>query len=85
MGAGDRFNGIIHDGFHSVILTGVLQIKNEEKQLEGGTIMGVDDFTFGFVQGVPEPASSVFLKFFVLAWLNRSRVSLGKNETGVFF
>ena len=48
---GHAFNGLIDpDGFTSVILTGSLEI-NEENVLEGGTIFGVDDFTFGVPAG----------------------------------
>lgn len=45
-GVGHNFNGLIFtDGFTDVVLTGVLEV-NEENQLEGGTIFGADDFTF---------------------------------------
>ena len=48
---GHEFIGFVDpDGFSSVVLTGTLQI-NEENQLEGGTIFGADDFTFGVPQG----------------------------------
>ncbi len=48
---GHEFVGIVDpDGFTSVILTGTLQL-NEENVLEGGNIFGADDFTFGIPQG----------------------------------
>lgn len=43
---GHEFAGIVDpDGFHSVVLTGTLEI-NEEQVLEGGVIFGADDLTF---------------------------------------
>ena len=48
---GHEFVGFVDpDGFTSVVLTGTLQI-NEENILEGGNIFGADDFTFGVPVG----------------------------------
>ena len=75
-GSGHNFAGIIDtDGFYKVILTGTLQI-NEENQLEGGIIYGADDFTFATSSAVPE-ASPLPLLLIVallgLVWRTRRR------------
>ena len=51
--AGHAFIGFIDpDGFTEVIVTGVLEI-NEENQLEGAVVYGVDDFTFAMPAASP--------------------------------
>jgi dockerin type I repeat protein len=48
---GHEFVGIVDPaGFTSVVLTGTLEV-NEENVLEGGTIFGADDFTIGVPDG----------------------------------
>lgn len=50
---GHAFIGFIDpDGFTEVIVTGVLQV-NEENQLEGAVVYGVDDFTFAMPAATP--------------------------------
>ncbi len=52
---GHEFIGFIDpDGFTDVVLTGTLQV-NEENVLEGGIYFGADDFTFGVPQGFITP------------------------------
>ncbi len=54
---GHEFIGIVDpDGFTSVVLTGSLEV-NEEGVLEGGTIFGADDFTFGVPAGFIPPVT----------------------------
>lgn len=49
---GHTFVGIVDPaGFNSVVLTGTLQV-NEENQLEGGNIFGADDFTLRVAAGL---------------------------------
>lgn len=81
-GSGHNFNGlIVPDGFTEVILTGVLEI-NEENQLEGGAIYGIDDFTFAVPSGfVPEPTSFVLLMMSGF-FMSRSRSQGEGGELG---
>lgn len=59
-GTAHRFAGlIVPGGFTNVVLTGTLQV-NEQNALEGGAIYGADDFTFAFAP-VPEPSTYVLL------------------------
>ena len=52
---GHEFIGFIDpDGFTDVVLTGTLQV-NEENVLEGGIYFGADDFTFGVPQDFITP------------------------------
>ena len=49
---GHAFVGIVDpDGFNTVVLSGTLQV-NEENQLEGGNIFGADDFTLAVAPGL---------------------------------
>ncbi|QNN23778.1 PEP-CTERM sorting domain-containing protein [Planctomycetales bacterium ZRK34] len=71
-GAGHQFIGlIVPDGFTEVIVTGVLQV-NEENVLEGGAIYGADDFTFAVTSGIPEPGAAMMLGI-ALATVSRRR------------